>query len=55
MAELFDATKQNVCLHINNILKRGGVAGGVNCQGILDSSKEGFHRGSANNKPLACT
>ena len=41
MVELFNSTKQNVSLHINNIFKEGRARARGNCQGILDSSARG--------------
>ena len=38
MAELFQTTKQNVSLHIQNIYDEGELRPERNCQGILDSS-----------------
>jgi hypothetical protein len=38
IAILFNQTKQNISLHINNFLQGRGAKPGFNCQGILDSS-----------------
>jgi hypothetical protein len=43
MAELFNTTKQNISLHIKNIVAEGELGEKAtvkeSCQGILDSSK----------------
>jgi len=39
MAELFDATKQNISLHLKNIFEDGELDEGSVCQGILDNCR----------------
>lgn len=41
MAALFNQTKQNISLHINNCFKEKELEKKNNCQGFLDSSKGG--------------
>ena len=52
MADLFDATKQNISLHLKNVFEDGELDPGGNCQGILDSSNRGQPRGAAPRHPL---
>ena len=47
MAELYETTKQNISLHIQNIFEEGELAPEANCQEILDSSPGGVAHGPA--------
>ncbi|MDF7806021.1 hypothetical protein P4E94_01130 [Pontiellaceae bacterium B12219] len=42
MAELFASTKQNISLHINNILKEGELPEGATVKDSLTVQKEGL-------------
>lgn len=63
MAELFNATKQNISLHLKNVFADGELsedsvvkdslttAADGNCQGILDSSTEGIAMHDPDGRP----
>ncbi len=52
MAELFDATKQNISLHLKNLFSDEEFRPSCNCQGILDSSIRGGSTGTVSRRAI---